>query len=309
MLYGKYKFHLILESEAILPPFKGSTFRGIFGMALKKVICALKRQECADCLLRDRCIYTTMFEIPSGPGLEGQPSPPHPFILEPTLSMKTHFQPGDDFEFSLILMGRYNDHLPYFVYAIDQMGRIGIGKRISGKRAQFLLKQISVGSRIIYDSSEKKLIKADLESLSLDGLIKEGDNRPISRISMELRTPLRLKSENRFQADLPFHTLVRAALRRVALVNNHFGDGEPVLDYGGLVGRAEKVETENSTLRWFDWKRYSNRQEQSMLMGGLVGEVTYRGDLSEFVPLLRYCEKVHLGKATTFGLGQIKVFL
>jgi CRISPR/Cas system endoribonuclease Cas6 (RAMP superfamily) len=309
MLYGKYTFHLILESEALLPPFKGSTFRGIFGMALKKVVCALKRQECTDCLLRDRCIYTTVFEIPSGPGSEGQPSPPHPFILEPTLSRQTHFQPGDDFEFSLILMGRSNDHLPYFVYAIEQMGRIGIGKQISGKRSQFLLKQISAGSRVIYDSSEKKLIKADLEHLSLDTSITEADHRPISRISLELLTPLRLKSENRLQADLPFHVLIRAALRRVAQVNNHFGGGEPDLDYRGLVARAEKIETENSTLRWFDWQRYSNRQEQSMFMGGMVGEITYQGELTEFLPLLQYCEKVHLGKATTFGLGQIKVIL
>ncbi len=44
-----------------------------------------------------------------------------------------------------------------------------------------------------------------------------------------------------------------------------------------------------------------------MLMGGLVGEVGYAGDLAEFLPLLRYMEKVHLGKATTFGLGKIEV--
>jgi CRISPR/Cas system endoribonuclease Cas6 (RAMP superfamily) len=92
-------------------------------------------------------------------------------------------------------------------------------------------------------------------------------------------------------------------------LNQHFGDGEPKLDYTGLVARAHEVKIERADLRWFDWKRYSNRQEQSMLMGGMIGEITYRGDLTEFLPLLRYCEKVHLGKATTFGLGQIQVCL
>jgi CRISPR/Cas system endoribonuclease Cas6 (RAMP superfamily) len=67
------------------------------------------------------------------------------------------------------------------------------------------------------------------------------------------------------------------------------------------------VETEESTLQWFDWKRYSNRQEMEMLMGGLVGGISYTGALTEFCPLLRLGEVVHVGKQTTFGLGKIEV--
>lgn len=309
MLYGKYKFHLRLESEAFLPPFKGSTFRGVFGVALKKVVCALKHQECESCLLRERCIYTTVFEIPSGENSKGTPSPPHPFIIEPPLTQKTHFQIGEGFDFNLILLGPSNDYLPYFVYAIEQMGRIGIGQRIDGKRSRFQLQRISAGERIVYDSAEKKLSNAVPEDLTLEGCPGKKADGTLEKITLNLLTPLRLKFDNRLQAELPFHVFIRAALRRIALLNNQFADGEPNLDYKGLVVRAEKVEVGNSSLRWFDWKRYSNRQEQSMLMGGMIGEITYRGDLGEFVPLIRYGEKVHLGKATTFGLGQIQVIL
>ncbi len=309
MLYGKYSFQLLLESEAILPLFKGSTFRGVFGVALKKVVCALKRQECENCLLRERCLYMTVFEIPSGLDSKGTPSPPHPFIIEPTLTQQTHFQAGDGFDFSLILLGRSNDYLPYFVYAIEQMGRIGIGRRINGKRSRFQLQRITAGNRVVYDSTDKKLVNAPLENLAMESLINELTRTELKEITLNLQTPLRLKFDNRLQAELPFHILVRAALRRISLLNNHFSDGEPELDYRGLVARAERVETKHSTFHWFDWKRYSNRQEQSMLMGGMIGEITYQGKLTEFLPLLQYCEKVHLGKATTFGLGQIQVIL
>jgi CRISPR/Cas system endoribonuclease Cas6 (RAMP superfamily) len=44
-------------------------------------------------------------------------------------------------------------------------------------------------------------------------------------------------------------------------------------------------------------------------MGGMVGEITYQGELQEFIPLIHYAEEVHLGKATTFGLGQIQVII
>ncbi|MBM4289801.1 MAG: CRISPR system precrRNA processing endoribonuclease RAMP protein Cas6, partial [Deltaproteobacteria bacterium] len=99
----------------------------------------------------------------------------------------------------------------------------------------------------------------------------------------------------------------RAALRRLATLNQHYGGGEPPLDYRGLVARAQAVAITNSSLRWFDWERYSNRQDKAMFMGGMVGAITYQGNLAEFLPLLRYAEKVHLGKATTFGLGKIKI--
>jgi len=68
MLYGNYRFNCRFEGDAELPVFKGSTFRGVFGHALKRVVCALKRQECPDCILRERCLYTRVFETPLAQG-------------------------------------------------------------------------------------------------------------------------------------------------------------------------------------------------------------------------------------------------
>jgi hypothetical protein len=62
MLFGEYRFHAVLEDDAILPPYKGSTFRGGFGVALKQVVCALRRQGCPACLLRRQCVYALVFE-------------------------------------------------------------------------------------------------------------------------------------------------------------------------------------------------------------------------------------------------------
>jgi hypothetical protein len=82
---------------------------------------------------------------------------------------------------------------------------------------------------------------------------------------------------------------------------------EPHLDYKGLVQRANDVKMIDSNLHWFDWKRYSARQDRKILMGGMVGEVTYAGALGEFLPLVEFCEKTHVGKQTAFGLGRIAV--
>jgi len=42
-------------------------------------------------------------------------------------------------------------------------------------------------------------------------------------------------------------------------------------------------------------------------MGGLVGEMTFEGDCSPFLGLLRLAEVIHIGKATSFGFGRIRV--
>ncbi|MHB8092928.1 MAG: hypothetical protein ACYDH8_15215 [Syntrophales bacterium] len=70
MLLGRYCFSLTFNDDAALPEYKGSTFRGIFGHSLKKVVCALKHQECADCLLREKCVYSIVFETPAGAARE-----------------------------------------------------------------------------------------------------------------------------------------------------------------------------------------------------------------------------------------------
>ena len=123
-----------------------------------------------------------------------------------------------------------------------------------------------------------------------------------------LETPLRLKFNNRLQADLPFHVLVRAMLRRISTLAAAFDGQEPDLDYKGLVRRAAEVATTENRLAWHDWQRYSSRQQQKMLMGGMTGSVIYEGDIGEYLPLIKFCGESHIGKQTAFGLGKIMCY-
>jgi hypothetical protein len=306
MLYGKYQFLCRLENEAYLPAFKGSTFRGVFGHALKKVVCALKRQECHECLLKARCVYALVFETQAvlSPAEDSKfTSPPHPFVIEPPQTTETSFQAGSAFDFNLLLFGEVNNSLPYFVYAIDQMGRIGIGKKINAKRGRFVLKSVQVEDRIIYSDADQKLNSTGISgTLSLSGQTENIEGG--FSVKFILETPLRIKFENRLKADLPFHVLVRAMLRRVSGLMHYYGNGEPDMDYQGLVESARGVSIVASNLRWFDWKRYSQRQDREMLMGGMIGSVVYKGKIGEFMPLIDFCSEVHIGKQTAFGLGK-----
>jgi hypothetical protein len=308
MLFGKYQFSCCFTDNASLPSYKGSTFRGVFGRALKQVVCALKAESCTQCLLRKQCVYALVFEtgcaleMPEGSKIVSQP---HPFVIEPPLSIKTKFEAGTPFDFNLLLFGEINNSLPYFIYAFEQMGTIGIGKKIKDIRGRFSLNKVKSNADTIYSKSDKKLhVTHEPIDLSVEALSTKPDETFCLKLTLE--TPLRLKFENRLKADLPFHVLVRAMLRRASSLLNCYGAGEPPLDYPGLVQRAASVQTIDSSLKWFDWQRYSFRQEKSMLMGGITGSVIYKGHISEYLPLIEFCEKTHLGKQTAFGLGKIK---
>ncbi|HRT61066.1 MAG TPA: CRISPR system precrRNA processing endoribonuclease RAMP protein Cas6 [Syntrophales bacterium] len=310
MLYGRYQFSCVLGDDAVLPEFKGSTFRGIFGHSLKKVVCILKTQECDRCILGSKCIYRFVFEGEAGSRAKDKRPrialPPHPYVIEPPEETKTDYRKGESFNFTIILFGKANDYLPYFVFAIQQMGDLGVGKRVAGRRARFTLEAVASGGKSIFRQPEGRLMQGDFaEDLDWPDPGKDGSGRKVNRLELRLLTPLRLKYENHLGANLPFHLLTRAMLRRIAALNTYHGSGEPPLDYRGLVQRAQKVRIRENRIRWLDWRRFSNRQDQTMLMGGLVGDVTYEGDLAEFMPLIEYCEKVHIGKQTTFGLGRI----
>ncbi len=127
------RLHLCLRAKdtLLLPPYKGSTLRGAFGHAFKKVACPF-RCSAGSCVLPKVCVYTYTFETPPPEGsqiLRKYPHAPHPFVIEPPADQRQLFEPGEELYFGLVLIGRALDYLPYFIYAFDELGRIGIGRR------------------------------------------------------------------------------------------------------------------------------------------------------------------------------------
>lgn len=306
MIFGRYTLSCTLLDPARLPPYKGSTFRGAFGAALKKVVCAVRERSCDTCLLSSRCVYARVFENRPADGNAGGRivAPPHPYVIEPSPDSAESYQAGERFDFNLLLFGEFNDLLPYFVYAFQVMGDNGIGRRVDAKhRSRFRLDSVSLEGEALFDPATGRLHPARAPAISLPSA--EGALPEELELTVILKTPLRLKFENHLKAALPFHLLVRAMLRRASSLFETYGGGEPELDYRGLVARAGAVATVASDLRWLDWQRYSNRQDQAMLMGGITGSVTYRGNLAEYLPLLELAGRFHIGKQTSFGLGQV----
>jgi len=301
-----YRFRLEALEETRLPPFKGSALRGAFGHALKRVVCALRNQECPTCLVRESCTYQRVFETrvdPAAGPKTGVDVAPHPYVLVPPIEERTQYAAGEPVECTLLLMGPALGVLPYLVYAFQELGRRGI----TVERKPLGLRQVEgfgpSGWEVVYDEGAgvlrtPRVVAPPPVPAPLDG-----------RGVVELLTPLRVKERGRFVNELDLRSLLLALWRRSEILARYYGGASPAADEGpaALFALAEAARVVKSETTWKEWTRYSNRQGTKMQLGGVVGRLVLEGDLEPLAPWLAWGERFHVGKATSFGLGKIRV--
>jgi CRISPR-associated endoribonuclease Cas6 len=292
-----------------LPPFKGSAFRGGFGHAFKETVCVVEHRNCVRCLLRMRCAYPYIFDTPVPEGatrMRKYPQAPHPFVFLPSLEAKTRYEPGDSLVFDLTLIGRGSDFLPYFLYTFEQLGtRRGIGRGRGRFAVDGALWLAPNGREVPIYRGDDKVLHSTFHAVTVQDLAyPEG---LVDSITLTFATPTRIVFGEHLTSSLDFHVLIRTLLRRVSNLAYFHAGTELSLDFRGLIAEAQRIETVSSDLRWVAWERYSARQDTRMLMGGVVGQITYGGSLQWFLPLLRLGEYLHVGKGTSFGLGKYRM--
>ena len=58
------RFHPQSPGAPYPAPVQGSTLRGGFGAAFRRIVCVIRDKECSDCLLKGKCVYSCIFETP-----------------------------------------------------------------------------------------------------------------------------------------------------------------------------------------------------------------------------------------------------
>jgi hypothetical protein len=320
----KYRINLKAREPIHLPSYKGSALRGVFGFALKRVVCAIRNQKCDDCILRLKCVYSSIMETPISEDHSYHrkyKKAPHPYVIIPPLTRRQYFKPDELISFDFVLIGKANEYLPYFIYTFTEMGRIGIGKD-KGKFDVTSVDALSLnGSGIKIFSGMDNLLKSSENRIDYSSffnnppfppLIKggeggfSGEEFEGDEITISFETPLRIKEHDRLSKDIPFNLLIKRLSERAFLLA-HFHCGAEMGDIEGFTKGSENVQTVKNKLRWIDWERYSTRQQARMKFGGWVGEITYKGEFQKYLPLLKLGEHIHVGKATTFGLGKYRI--
>lgn len=308
---AKFQFEAVAQEKILLPAYKGSTFRGGFGHVLKRITCVNKRQECESCLLKEKCLYMYLFETSPPQNtkiMRKYRSVPRPFVIEPPLSSDREYHKEQDLSFGLILIGKAIEYLPYFVFTFQELGKIGLGK----DRGKYVLeKVVSLGltkKSIIYQEKDN-LLHDSYHLVTPDDFQGISSRLPQNRLTLKFITPTRIKYQDRLTQQPEFHVLVRNLLRRISLLSYfHCHQEFKKEEIRGLIDKAKQIKIKDQNLRWYDWERYSSRQNTRMKLGGFLGEITYEGrNLKDFLPYVFLGSYIHVGKGASFGLGRYEI--
>ncbi len=311
--FSAYKLTFTCEAVTAvsLPRYSGSTLRGAFFNALRQDFCLNKKLDtCLHCPTAEVCPICRLVatvERDSNRGAEI----PRPFSLQPVITEKTRFEPGQSFSFGITLFGQSLSLFPYAILAVQHMGEIGMGNRTIAP-GRFLLRSakatnpLSAIEKSIY-SNDTRIVNVPDVAISQQDVLSYVARLDSDKLRINLLTPLRLVVEGALVQKLTFRIFMQRLLRRLTDLYRYCCNQELNLDFPSLLKQAEEVQVTQDNTSWVDLSNYSNRRHTSMPTGGLTGNITFEGDLKGFLPLLVWGELTHVGKDATRGNGWYRI--
>jgi hypothetical protein len=326
MRIGLFRFAIVPQEVLIVPASnKGNMLRGGFGHAFRRLCCVPECKEARACPVGVTCPYKAVFEASPPPGAESlskNQDIPRPFVFRAPQTLQTRFEPGQQFEFELVLIGRALDYLPYFVLSFRELAAEGLGlnrAKCHLERVEQLNLSRNKASApngepaVLYTSQDQTLQKVKPSQASewiqerLENCSTGKDGSVDPRIAIRFVTPTLLKSEGEVIRRPDFHHILKRVRDRINALSTFFGDGPIATDFKELGERAERIRTVSVQTEWVERSRTSSKTKQRHELSGFTGKAFYEGEVIEFLPWLVLGELTHLGKHTAWGNGRMEV--
>ena len=278
-----------LDFEALnnfqTPYFLGSTFRGIMGKKLKKMVCIKPFEpSCETCEFKKTCPYTTIFET------EGVLNQPSKYVMKPPFKVE-HLKEGEILSLEITLLGETANYWEFIIGSFSGVLNIGKERYLKLKDVYFFHpfeeNHHPVKSFIPrFEASEFLNKKKDMESIAI-------------KIN-----PTSLKHKNQMVKFFEFNKdiLIKSIISRLSIVSQSYGEKNDRIFID-----KEKFEIVEKNLKPSPMKRWSNRKKRHMTIPAFEGNITLKGDLVELYPFLKIIENINLGKSVSFGLGSVEI--
>ena len=280
--FHRFNVHMTSMGNASMSEWLGSTVRGAFGTELIKLCCIDGKVKCESCSeIFSSCSAKTLFHT-------GSPSESSQAVNPYIVYCENNCYKDNVLTFELTLFGNG-------VSAIqDVLKVLAKGLNLGKNRTLFKLTNITDAENdtVVYDGvfwTAPEIHNFYFDNISTDNL------------RIDFISPFVAK-----QANIQFEYIIRAILRRASTIMTQSGI-EFNWGFIQLIQNAQKVNLISDNMKKTTVSRYSNRTEKQMNVSGVVGQAVYSGDVGEFLPLLMFAEKFHVGKLCVMGLGKVKV--
>lgn len=312
--------------EAITPlafdPYCGSAFRGAFYRSIWGRFCVNRESPtCEACSLISACPVASLVaplreEAPRGRNM------PRPYIIAPPYKESGHYEQGERLSFGFTLIGNAAKLYPYVIRTFQEMEQNNIGhplNELNGRRGKICLQAIHAfhpftgEKRLLWARGEKQPEVPRLYVTSSD-IAMRANQLSTNRLTVNFVSPTRLIADERVQRQPDFSTLVARLAQRLEQIQQEYGDGiagESIVPdkawYLSIREKAAHIRIERDETKWVEVSGYSTRQKQVMLIGGIIGKVSFAGGLKPFLDLLVWGEILRVGKNIVKGGGAYRL--
>ncbi len=315
-----------VQTPIRLNEHKGSAIRGALFYALRgspnpraawSGFCANKAApSCFDCPVNAVCPVMRLVSTLDEEGTFGH-QVPRPYIINPPLDDgRIVYSPGEHFIFDLLLVGDAADLFPYVVLALDRLAYEGIGARVDGgagrspRRGTARVDRIDAVHPLTGEAGP--VLRPNSRTVNVPSLpvthadvLAAAERLPTSgELTIHFITPMRLVDREQLVKVPYFRPLFQRLIERIKSLTEDFGGGPVPYQIRELRDLAEGVGLVENRTRWLDLKGYSTRLGREQMIGGLVGQATYRAaDWTPFRPWLVWGTILHAGKNAVKGDG------
>jgi hypothetical protein len=284
--------------------FPGSVIHGIIGFHLKELSCVVKHRNCKKCYLSHFCAHGMIYESPmpsDSKRMKLYPQTPHPIRIIVYPWDRTCLVEGEEFEIGISLYGRAVANHLMIMMSLEKALKEGIGRVHRGERGTARI--LSLRDGISGDSTNWAHLKTNYQNVACPKPLGEiADGASPKNIGLSVRSPLKIVVNGRVSFKPDLRDITSNLLRRLGNLSFFFGENELELDHKGILAEAERTLIE-SRLKRVEAIRYSSRQEKTISLSGVVGEMHFRNCPPAISKLLHMGQFTGLGKGTTMGLG------
>ena len=302
-----FRLEFSAQESVYFPPGKsGNIVRGAFGTLFRQMVCVDRCHDERTCEQRATCAYARIFEpvAPTAEGPSGLHDWPRPFVFRAAHLDGATIEPGRKFSFDVHLFDVKDPAIVYFVLAFAQVAKEGIGPR-RGRAKLVRVHQLDaegMPAACVYNGT---FVPAEL--LPPIRLEFGPDATAVPKVQVRFLTPTELKHGQLLATRPEFPVLFGRIRDRISTLRALYGAGPLGIDFQAIAERAGAVKMTDCSLRFSEAERRSARSGERHPLGGFVGEVTYEGELAEFMPYLRAAKWVGVGRQTVWGKGVTEV--
>jgi len=290
----------------------GSNLRGALVNVMRRATCAGDPSDASHVAV---CPVCWLVAAKDHPGQERRG-----YVITPPIGVGESLVPGAGFDFHITLIGDAARYLPYFVLAVPETGRTGVGPG----RGRFTLKTIHAEHPLNGDwtvlAEGENVVRPPAQPVAHDDILQAAEKfagrlgEGSARLRIDFLTPLRIILEERLLKSPDFGVIFNHVLRRLdELTVQHAGGKErPLAERQRLWGLANRVRLMESQANWVDVCSGSSRTGQPTWISGLVGPARYSAPVevwTELLPWLMWGEIVQVGKDTAKGNGVYRLKL